>query len=219
MNEVVPAKDRGPLVDIHGAVFQVGFAMSSWVGYGFYFMTSKTIDTWRAPLGMITNIQTLLILCWNFNVQRKIPLEDAGHQVPSLDANLMTAFQCLPPLITLAILPLLPESPRWLLLNDKVEEARQVLLRSHSVEESAIELSQIHSQMQVERSLNNSYLHMLRKPSYRKRAILAICTCFMANCSGILVVNSECTSAVSFFTVTRRTEYSTGDRLRTNNIR
>jgi hypothetical protein len=52
MNEVVPAKNRGVLVDIHGAVFQFGFALSSWVGYGFYYLTSQTIDAWRGPLGM-----------------------------------------------------------------------------------------------------------------------------------------------------------------------
>ncbi|KAJ5813675.1 uncharacterized protein N7503_000425 [Penicillium pulvis] len=150
MNEVVSAKDRGPLVDIHGAMFQVGFAMSSWVGYGFYSITSRTIDAWRAP----------------------------------------QAFQCLAPLITLAILPFLPESPRWLLLKDRVEEARQILSRSHSIEECNIELAQIHTQMQIDRSLNSSYVHIFRKSSYRKRAFLAICTCVMAQCSGVLVVNN-----------------------------
>jgi hypothetical protein len=56
MNEVVPAKERGMLVDIHGAVFQFGFAVASWVGYGFFYLSDQTINAWRGPLGMTKHI-------------------------------------------------------------------------------------------------------------------------------------------------------------------
>ncbi|OQV06735.1 hypothetical protein CLAIMM_11266 isoform 1 [Cladophialophora immunda] len=150
MNEVVPAANRGVLVDIHGAVFQFGFAVASWVGYGFYFLTTKSMDAWRPPL----------------------------------------AFQCLPPIITLSIIYWLPESPRWLLMRGRVDDARSILLRSHTASEAQIELDRIQAQMSVDRTLNNSYIHMFRKASYRKRCLLAIGTCMMANCSGILVINN-----------------------------
>ncbi|KAG0650555.1 High-affinity glucose transporter [Hyphodiscus hymeniophilus] len=161
MNEVVPAKERGMLVDIHGAVFQFGFALASWVGYGFYYLSNDTINAWRGPL------------VFENEVDRK------------------AAFQCLPPIIILSIIYWLPESPRWLLMNDRYEEARQILLRSHSEEEAVVELAQIQAQMQIDRTLDRSYLHMFKKPSYRKRSLLAIFTCCMANCSGILVVNTN----------------------------
>ncbi|RFU26560.1 hypothetical protein B7463_g9775, partial [Scytalidium lignicola] len=151
MNEVVPAKERGALVDLHGVVFQFGFALSSWVGYGFYYMTNKTIDAWRGPL----------------------------------------AFQCLAPIILLIIIYWIPESPRWLLMNDRYEEARKVLLRSHSDEEATVELAHIQAQMAIDKTLDRSYLHMFKKPSYRKRSLLAIGTCCMANCSRILVINNK----------------------------
>lgn len=116
------------------------------------------------------------------------------YGIPAIEfneANRFIAFQCLAPTITLAIIYWLPESPRWLLMKDRVEDARKVLLRTHSTEEALEQITQIHSQMQIERSLKNSYVHMFTKQSYRKRCLLAIGTCVFANCSGILVVNSE----------------------------
>jgi len=49
MAEVVPAKIRGPLVDLHGAMYIFGYMLAAWVGYGFYFVDSA--DSWRGPFG------------------------------------------------------------------------------------------------------------------------------------------------------------------------
>lgn len=51
MAEVVPAKNRGLLVDLHGAMYVLGYMAAAWVGYGFYFMDSK--DAWRPPFGTL----------------------------------------------------------------------------------------------------------------------------------------------------------------------
>jgi len=34
MNEVVPPKNRGVLVDLHGAALLFGYMLATWVGYG-----------------------------------------------------------------------------------------------------------------------------------------------------------------------------------------
>ena len=76
-------------------------------------------------------------------------------------------------------------------MHDRYEEAQRVLLSLHSTDEAAAELVEINAQMQIDRTLGNSYWDLVRKPSYRKRAILAFCTTCFANFSGVLVISSE----------------------------
>lgn len=100
------------------------------------------------------------------------------------------AIQCLPALLAIIMTFVLPESPRWLLMNDRYDQARTTLLKIHSPEEAAVELAQINAQMQIDRHLPNSYWVMFKKLSYRKRSLLAIGTSGSIQFSGILVINS-----------------------------
>lgn len=49
MNEVTPPRNRGMLVDIHGATSLFGHMLAAWTGNGFFYLDS--LDAWRAPLG------------------------------------------------------------------------------------------------------------------------------------------------------------------------
>ena len=100
------------------------------------------------------------------------------------------AFQCLPAIIVMCALPFMPESPRFLLMHDKHEEASRNLHRLHTREEAEIELQQIAAQMQIDRTLPSSYWAMLKKPSYRKRTLLCLGTTCGIQFSGILVINN-----------------------------
>jgi len=97
----------------------------------------------------------------------------------------------MPVAFLLAVMYWLPESPRWLLMNDRYEEAQKNLLKLHTPEEAAVEIAQINAQMQIDRTLPSSYWHMFKKPSYRKRSLLAIGTTCSIQFSGILVINSK----------------------------
>lgn len=97
----------------------------------------------------------------------------------------------MPVAFLLAVMYWLPESPRWLLMNDRYEEAQKNLLKLHIPEEAAVEIAQINAQMQIDRTLPSSYWHMFKKPSYRKRSLLAIGTTCSIQFSGILVINSK----------------------------
>jgi hypothetical protein len=57
MSEVVPAKNRGLLVDFHGALYVFGYMVAAWMGYAFYFAGSDTPDAWRVPFGMFTHTE------------------------------------------------------------------------------------------------------------------------------------------------------------------
>ena len=76
-------------------------------------------------------------------------------------------------------------------MHDRYEEARDNLLILHTSEEANIEIAQIQGQMQIDKTLNSSYLNMFKKPSYRKRSFLAIGTTCAIQCSGALVINSK----------------------------
>jgi MFS family permease len=107
------------------------------------------------------------------------------------------ALQCVWPVLLLAGLYWIPESPRWLIMNDRVEEAKVILERLHSTpgdadnEYALAEFYQIQKQVVIDKTLGSTWMHMFKKPSYRKRALLAVGTTAIIQCSGVLVINSK----------------------------
>lgn len=84
-------------------------------------------------------------------------------------------------------------------MNDRLDEAKAILQRLHSTskegsddEYALAEFYQIQKQVVIDRTLGSSWVHIFKKPSYRKRALLAIGTTGIIQCSGVLVINSEC---------------------------
>jgi MFS family permease len=84
----------------------------------------------------------------------------------------------------------MPESPRFLLIHDRHEEAARNLYRLHTREEAELELQQISAQMQIDRTLPSSYWALIKKPSYRKRTLLCLGVTCGIQFSGILVINN-----------------------------
>lgn len=150
MNEVVPAKNRGSLVAIHGASLIGGYCVAAWIGFGFWHLPPSNNWQWRAPL----------------------------------------LLQCLPIAILLPCLLWLPESPRWLVIQGRDDEAGRILQRLHPSDEATKELQQIQRQSQIDAQLDSSYWAMLTKPSYRKRSIMGIITTVAVEFCGPIVINN-----------------------------
>jgi MFS family permease len=97
--------------------------------------------------------------------------------------------------ILLAIsLPFLPESPRWLVEQERYEEAQKVLEKLHRAKNdpdahlAKAEMVQIKAQVDAERSLPGGYIYIFKTPHLRKRAFCSILVWIMGQSTGILVI-------------------------------
>lgn len=88
----------------------------------------------------------------------------------------------------------LPESPRWLVEHGRSDEAGRILESIHKTSDDPqgrvahAELHQIMAQVELDRSLPSSWLHILRTPSLRKRLICTLLVWSMAQSTGITVL-------------------------------
>jgi MFS family permease len=100
------------------------------------------------------------------------------------------------PAIQLLVILWAPESPRYLLMKGRVEEARKIVMDLHQVpgdpdqEYARGEFYQMQKQAEFDRSLSPTYKAMFFKKSYRKRTILACGFAFIGQSTAVLVINN-----------------------------
>ncbi|KAF8857187.1 general substrate transporter [Acephala macrosclerotiorum] len=106
------------------------------------------------------------------------------------------AFQCIPALILLCGIWFLQESPRWLMEQDRHEEALAVLHKLHDDGSDAtkeyveLEFREIRDVIIADRNTNKiSWSSIFRKPSWRRRLLLGCGVQAFGPLSGINVIN------------------------------
>ena len=113
--------------------------------------------------------------------------------------RLPLAIQCLPPLFLSFGVLFLPESPRWLLEQDRTDEAYVAFKTVHAESTAAIagddaairaEFSFLQAQLVQEKREALSFLDLFRRPAMRKRCIVGFLTMFGAQGTATLVINS-----------------------------
>ncbi|KAH8696454.1 general substrate transporter [Talaromyces proteolyticus] len=112
----------------------------------------------------------------------------------TLQWRLPLALACLGPLIILAGLPFIPESPRFLTMTGKTDKAWEVLRKIHHDKNDPEDLAahaeytQIMRQLEHDKEEETGYIKMFTKPSWRKRTLLAMFIQFAAQSTGILAI-------------------------------
>ncbi|KAF4125463.1 Sugar transporter [Geosmithia morbida] len=113
----------------------------------------------------------------------------------SISWRLPSALQAGFPLVQLASIWYLPESPRWLIAQDRTAEAAEVLCRYHdpTTPDSPLvsrELAEIVQMIQSEKeAANMGWSALVNTSGNRKRTLIAVCTGLFAQWNGIAVVS------------------------------
>lgn len=114
--------------------------------------------------------------------------------------RLPLAIQCLPPLILSCGIYLLPESPRWLIDNDRTEEALKSFESIHAESDASIandheavvsEFNLLRSLIAHEREQKLSFIDMFKNPAMRKRCLIGFTILFACQGTATLVINSK----------------------------
>lgn len=130
-----------------------------------------------------------MITCWYISKYSRIPLR--------VQFRLLLALGVVGPVITLAGIYWVPESPRWLAWQGRRDEAWEVLRKLHydpvddpNEEASQAEFQQIVLQVEHDKKENVTFLKMFTVPSWRRRSLTAMFLLFATQSTGILAIGN-----------------------------
>lgn len=160
ISEVSPEKYRGRMVTLYHFMVSFGIVMSVFVNWGIFVFADK-----HAGSETLSEFWTWFSVVENWRA--------------------MFAAEALPGFLFLITIFFIPESPRWLVKNDRIKEAKAVLFKLNSKDKAL----QICNEIRETISLNDRIKFMdLFQSKLRKPLILSILICIFSEACGISVV-------------------------------
>jgi sugar porter (SP) family MFS transporter len=130
-----------------------------------------------------------ILAAWStYGTQKHIGTSDWAWRGPSI---LQAAYPC----IQIALFVFLPESPRWLVANGRVTQARSILAKYHVGGDEThplieFEMAQIESAIESEKqAAATKWSSLIATPGNRKRTIIAVCVGGFAQLNGVSVIS------------------------------
>ncbi|KIX93907.1 uncharacterized protein Z520_10244 [Fonsecaea multimorphosa CBS 102226] len=193
---IISAAIQAGSVDI--AMFIVGRCLNG-VGVG---MINCTIPTYICEIsparqrGRVVSIHGVLIAS-GYGVAGWVGLGTYFEKNPSIQWRLCVALQIVAPLLLLCGSPWVPESPRWLINNNRDQEGLKILMKLHEHPSdpqnigAREEFVQIQTQLALDRKQKaGNIFQLFRNPFYRKRLLYGFWLQAMCQSSGVLVINN-----------------------------
>lgn len=178
-SEISLPKRRGLLGGLHGLMIEVGACVSAWIGLGTFYSRNSSF-AWRFPISLICLLAiALFAVTWFRMSYSSFPLS----QNITLSRPLLTV--------------IVPETPRWLLRNERSEEALQVLKQLHQNSDIPNMASREFEHIQLQSVADREALAIHGKwqlftlPSYRTRLIIAFSLVYLIQSCGILLIYSK----------------------------
>lgn len=142
--------------------------------------------------GFFTGLTGVAVAC-GYTVAALMGLAFSYTENPNIQWRTPLGLCLVPSTGLLIALYFSPESPRFLLLKDRAEEAWKIISMLHydptdeDQEFIKAEFYQMRTQLEFDRALDSSWIHMFKKPSYRKRALMAALVTFLGQSTAVLV--------------------------------
>ncbi|KAH8696291.1 general substrate transporter [Talaromyces proteolyticus] len=143
--------------------------------------------------GLLTGLTTVFFSL-GYSVCAFISVGTYFAQSPTVQWRLPLGLSCLGPLVLLLATPYLVESPRYLALVGRNNEALAVLKKIHHDPTdndntfAEAEYIQIVRQIEFDKGLDTGILSMVKKPSWRRRCLLAFFIQFSSQSTGVLLL-------------------------------
>lgn len=156
--EIGPAKYRGRMVSLNQLNIVLGISVAFFTNYLILQAANSDAD-W---------VQTLGVAQWNW--------------------RWMLGIEAIPALVYFICLSIVPESPRWLMMKGRAEEATVILKRALGEQNAAQEIQQINKSISLEHNQAKGVFMDLLKPSMRLVMIVGISIAILQQITGINAV-------------------------------